>query len=310
MKKSIQILSWFLSGLLLTNCSSTRYQATYYEPPPNIDTKTKSIDFQDKKSYTFNDREISFDNLFDAARMNSCKQIDNTTFLISITPENSPINPSPWYAFRIITKDRQYLTIQLDYGEVKHRYHPKLSYDAQNWTEIRAEKVVLNSDSTSVIINFPITSDTTWIAGQEIIDSKQVVSWCRSFENRGIVNLIQVGSSKLNRPLYMMDSNIDGPKDKPTVVVLSRQHPPEVTGYLAMKSFVETILEPTELSKQFLENYRVLIVPIVNPDGVDLGHWRHNAGGIDLNRDWGTYYQPETRQIADALVIGIGIGNE
>ena len=37
-----------------------------------------------------------------------------------------------------------------------------------------------------------------------------------------------------------------------------------------------------------MEKFRVLAFPLMNPDGVDLGHWRHNAGGIDLNRDWST----------------------
>jgi hypothetical protein len=35
----------------------------------------------------------------------------------------------------------------------------------------------------------------------------------------------------------------------------------------------------------------------MNPDGVDLGHWRHNANGVDLNRDWSKYNQPEIRQV-------------
>jgi len=35
----------------------------------------------------------------------------------------------------------------------------------------------------------------------------------------------------------------------------------------------------------------------MNPDGVDLGHWRHNAGGVDLNRDWSVYNQPEIKSV-------------
>lgn len=46
----------------------------------------------------------------------------------------------------------------------------------------------------------------------------------------------------------------------------------------------------------------MVVYPLLNPDGVDMGHWRHNAGGIDLNRDWAYYNQPETRQVADHLV--------
>ena len=34
----------------------------------------------------------------------------------------------------------------------------------------------------------------------------------------------------------------------------------------------------------------------MNPDGVDLGHWRHNSGGVDTNRDWSMYHQPEIKQ--------------
>lgn len=35
----------------------------------------------------------------------------------------------------------------------------------------------------------------------------------------------------------------------------------------------------------------------MNPDGVDNGHWRHYAGGIDLNRDWANFNRPETRAV-------------
>ena len=40
----------------------------------------------------------------------------------------------------------------------------------------------------------------------------------------------------------------------------------------------------------------------MNPDGVDNGHWRHNMGGIDLNRDWQNFNQPETKSVRDFLI--------
>jgi hypothetical protein len=40
----------------------------------------------------------------------------------------------------------------------------------------------------------------------------------------------------------------------------------------------------------------------MNPDGVDNGHWRHSAGGIDLNRDWLNFNQPEVRAVRDVLL--------
>ena len=82
---------------------------------------------------------------------------------------------------------------------------------------------------------------------------------------------------------------------------MSRQHPPETTGQLAFLHFTERLLEDDDLTRKFREKYQVLLFPMQNPDGVDLGHWRHNAGGIDLNRDWDRYNQPETRQMAKYL---------
>ena len=68
-----------------------------------------------------------------------------------------------------------------------------------------------------------------------------------------------------------------------------------------MKAFVETLIEEGA-SNGFLEKYRVMVYPLMNPDGVDLGHYRHNTGGVDLNRDWAEYHQPEVRQVTGHMV--------
>jgi predicted deacylase len=40
-----------------------------------------------------------------------------------------------------------------------------------------------------------------------------------------------------------------------------------------------------------------MVVPMVNPDGVAHGHWRHNRGGVDINRDWQNVHQPEIQAV-------------
>jgi predicted deacylase len=68
-------------------------------------------------------------------------------------------------------------------------------------------------------------------------------------------------------------------------------------------AFVETVVASTPLARAFREQFAVLLVPLVNPDGVEAGHWRHNANGVDTNRDWGIFAQPETRAVRDAILV-------
>jgi len=111
------------------------------------------------------------------------------------------------------------------------------------------------------------------------------------------VKLKSVGKSIQGRNIPVLDIYIGEKKQKELIIFLTRQHPPEVTGYYAFQHFMETILGDAELSEPFLSKYRILAFPIMNPDGVDLGHWRHNVGGIDTNRDWSRYRQSEVRQV-------------
>ena len=84
---------------------------------------------------------------------------------------------------------------------------------------------------------------------------------------------------------------------KPYVGFVGRQHPPEVTGALALIPFVETVLGDSQLAKNFRDKYDIIIIPNMNPDGVTHGNWRHNMNGVDLNRDWGPFTQPETQAV-------------
>lgn len=62
------------------------------------------------------------------------------------------------------------------------------------------------------------------------------------------------------------------------MMVIGRLHPPEVTGQFALQAFVESLCMDSETAKKFRKEYTVYVVPMMNPDGVDNGHWRHNTG--------------------------------
>ena len=150
-------------------------------------------------------------------------------------------------------------------------------------------------------IEISITVDTTptWICAQELYTSTIVKQWVDSLSRKAFVSNYDIGKSREGRPMNLME--IKRGDSKKAVVIISRQHPPEVTGFLAMKSFMETLAGDSEQAKRFRDQFTVFNVPLMNPDGVDNGHWRHNMGGIDLNRDWQEFNQPETRAVRDFL---------
>ena len=290
------------AGIIISACAPTSFHAPGYSFPRPVDTESKPIQYQEKKVYSF-PGGISVDNQFEGSRLNAASLLNDSTLRIVVLPENEPINPSPWYAFRMTTTQTKRIWIQIDYSNYKHRYLPKWCRDGVNWENISSPLQYVNQDSSQVLFSVDLVKDTVWIAAQDVVNSKRVNQWCEQISNeKKAVHLREGGRSVLGRNIPCLDIFHGSKSGKPLIVVLSRQHPPEVTGYFAMQKFVDEVLSGTALSQAFLDKYRVLVFPLMNPDGVDLGHWRHNAGGIDLNRDWAEYHQPETRQVADFIV--------
>ncbi|WP_422008074.1 M14-type cytosolic carboxypeptidase [Roseivirga pacifica] len=300
MKKTTILLALAISTL----ACSKQHKLTEFEYPDKIDTSDHPIDPQEKRTYTIMGDGVSADNLFDAARMNDFSKIEANHYQVQINPENSPINMSPWYAFRIYAEEEQDVKVTINYGKGRHRYWPKLSTDGKTWTPMDSTLFSSGVDSLTFTMNLSISPDTLWVAAQEIISSSDMKAWTSSLNSDKIEHSV-IGKTRLGRDLLHMDITNDSKEDKDIVVVLSRQHPPEVTGNLAMMAFLEEIISDTKLSNQFLDQYRLLVYPMLNPDGVDLGHWRHNEGGIDLNRDWAYYRQPEVKQVCEDIIAKV-----
>ncbi len=288
------------SGQMMPLCdaaSALLFPEKYPFPNP-VDTRTRPIVFQPKKLFT-TAAGVCADNRFDAARLNDFTALNDSTFRALIAPENTPINPSPWYAFKIAADRRRRVEVQLTYTEGKHRYAPKYSYDGTLWFSLDSNQVRTTDYGASLKLR--IGRDTLWIAAQELMPSSMLRNWQDTVAPKGPVQLRVVGKSALGRDLWCMEIGYGKPDKKELVVLLSRQHPPEVTGQMAMQRFVERLLGKDALAQDFLKRYRVLVFPMINPDGVDLGHWRHNIGGIDLNRDWDVHHQSETWQITQYI---------
>jgi hypothetical protein len=278
-------------------------QAKTYDFPNPVDTKTRPITMQEKGVFEIT-QNISADNQFKGARLNAISEGLENVLVAYIAPENSPINPSPWYAFRLWTRnDSESRTVRITYPDnVKHRYWPKVSSDGESWMDMDQSNVSIASDTSYVEFTLTIPSDTIWIAAQPIIHSGHVKDWAKTLAANEVVKFSKAGKSTGGRDLPFLQISNGSLKGKDIIVCFSRQHPPEVTGFLALQAFLDRILDGSQLSSDFFEKYALLVYPLMNPDGVDEGHWRHNFGGIDLNRDWAYYNQLETRTVSNHIV--------
>ena len=229
----------------------------------------------------------------------SCEVIKSDYIKIFINPElDDSINPSPWFAFRKSEHSKS-IKLELDYKNYHHRYHPKISIDKKSWNKIDEANILKKENGKIVVIDFLPSSQKNYVASQELITNFWYNKWYNELENSGRVRREVIGFSVLKNPIpmFFVEKNINNPY----ILILGRQHPPEVTGAFAMRGFINQLLNKNSLSDSFLKNYNILFVPLMNPDGVMNGYWRYNENKKDLNRDWGIFIQPETDAVNKKL---------
>lgn len=245
--------------------------------PPQADTAT----FATCRTATVT---IAFD--FAGAPQHACAVTGERAFELLVTPEHAPpINPSPWYAFRYEARGAKPVSVTLRYLASTHRYAPKIAVGG-GWRDL---PTTLSEDGTAARIELPTGSGM--VAAQELIAPAAAAEALSRWSGASGSPVFTIGQSHDGQKIGAIRL---GRSDAPRLVVLlGRQHPPEVTGAIAMEAFVDALAERAAE----LGDVQVLVVPMLNPDGTTRGHWRANRGAIDLNRDWGPFTQPETRAV-------------
>lgn len=311
MNKIFSILLLFITLSAFSQTSKPKFEGQATTSTEKVDTRNHAIIPQWRGQQTLGN--ITFDNDFDGARLNGITQNNDTLYTAIIAAENYPINPSPWYAFKVSSKAPKTIWVHLTYLNAKHRYFPKISRDGKTWQvvdstdcklvkgpEAKNQSFQENALSESAYVRINVDTKTTWIAAQELMTSPIVKEWTKDILKNKFVSSSIIGKSPQNRPFECLRIGEDK-SDSKIMLVIGRLHPPEVTGQFALQAFVEALCTDSETAKKFRNEYTVYVVPMMNPDGVDNGHWRHNTGGIDLNRDWADFNQPETQIVRDFL---------
>lgn len=262
-------------------------------------SESRPIEEVHRRTIGFLDAGVWISNEFDGGRVNDAWQEGEEVFAVRIRPENAPVNNSAWYAFKIWSDTDCTVQVRLTYENGEHRYWPESRGAGQSWVTMDSSAVLVDTVVNEATLRLDIGPDTLWVAGQEMMTSTFFDSWTETLAERPHISRTVAGTSGRGRPLFLVEFGDLGASRH--VMVIGRQHPPEATGTMGLIAFVEELASSSELAQEFRESFRVHVIPLVNPDGVDLGHWRHNTGGVDLNRDWEAFNQPETRVVRETF---------
>ncbi|MEQ8404493.1 MAG: M14 family zinc carboxypeptidase [Oceanicaulis sp.] len=242
---------------------------------------------------------------FPGAGRSPCTRLGPARFALRIEPEAQPINPSPWYAFdltRAPGSDAERAEIVLEYAASRHRYGPKVQTEG-GWRALPADALTVLDDDrrrAALTVDLAPPGVTRRIAAQPLFPVAERQAWRRGYAERTRFELTEIGRSVQGRPIEAIWRRA-AHRDAPVIVILGGQHPPEVPGVIGLRAFLEALARIDAAEGAGLGGAHWLVIPTLNPDGVDAGHWRLNTGLVDLNRDWGPFTQPETAAARDAI---------
>ena len=99
-----------------------------------------------------------------------------------------------------------------------------------------------------------------------------------------------LGVSVQNRALWNLTITSTTPPTVPrrTVHVHARTHPNEVQAWWVTDELINLLLSEDPYAQFIREECVFYIIPMYNPDGVELEYPRENAHGIDLESNWNT----------------------
>lgn len=103
------------------------------------------------------------------------------------------------------------------------------------------------------------------------------------------VTVDSLGASVQNRAIWQLtitSNQPPGPIPRRTVFIHARTHPSEVQGFWATNEMIQFLLTEASLAKSLREAFVFYIIPMYNPDGVELGYFRENANMVDLESNW------------------------
>ena len=128
---------------------------------------------------------------------------------------------------------------------------------------------------------------------------KRIFSFKRTYPK---ATVFSIGKSLEGRRLYAIKLG----RGSRRIFFNGAHHGMEWMTSLLLMTFAQELAEGMHGSSQFLDNCILYIVPMVNPDGVEIGKtkfWQANARGVDLNHNYDALWQLSKHAERDAGIL-------
>jgi len=101
------------------------------------------------------------------------------------------------------------------------------------------------------------------------------------------INIDSIGSSVQNRALWELKITSENNDDSKHIIYIhTRTHPNEVQSFWVVNEIIKFLISDKELAEKLREKCIFYIIPMYNPDGVELQLPRQNANNIDIESNW------------------------
>lgn len=160
--------------------------------------------------------------------------------------------------------------------------HLTLLFSTAASQEIRSVDPCGFPDTTSA--SFQRAASGNWGYGYDTL-LVDINEWAKS----PFMTVDSVGASVQNRTLYVLtiqDTTADTLHLRRRIWIHARTHPNEVQGTWVTNEMIKILLSDSSFADTLRKRYVFNIMPMYNPDGVELGKSRQNANNIDLEGNW------------------------
>ncbi len=279
---------------------------------PEVDADTDADTDTDTDSDSDSDTDVlNLDADFDSGSVGSHTIEGGTVRLTprSVTMANTGRIYAYWVHFRLSGVGDRAITLEVQqvegnsfFGEQDHEVQLVYSCGGELWERMEEHSYLPHNGGTYVATHAfgcdPVTVATFFPFAYETMET-----WRDQVGEHPAVGQSTIGTSEQGRDIRMLTiTNPELPTaGKHGVFILSRQHAAETAGSYQLTGLVDFLVSGQADAQPLLDELIWYVVPMVNPDGVYLGHSRSTSELRDPNRDWGNDESVEVMVVRSAL---------